>query len=77
MSRYTRRWVEVLSRRNLVPEKWLAGVLASMGARRSAARTALISTRLAEEERELKQYESTDCDGESLDSEEKVGEFCS
>lgn len=70
--RYTRRWLQVLSRRNLVPEKWLAGVIADAGSSRSEARTALIATRLAEEQRELKDYESASYDSDVLDSEEKV-----
>lgn len=67
--RYTRRWLQVLSRRKLVPEKWLAGVIGS----HSAARTGTIVARLAEEQRELERYESMRCDGDGLDSEEKVG----
>lgn len=67
--RYTRRWLQVLSRRNLVPEKWLTGVLASQ----SKARTeAAVVARLTEEQQELKGYETMACDGDSLDSNEKV-----
>ncbi|CAM9281638.1 unnamed protein product [Ectocarpus sp. 8 AP-2014] len=67
--RYTRRWLQVLSRRNLVPEKWLAGVIGS----HSAARTGTIVARFAEEQRELERYESMRCDGDGLDNEEKEG----
>ncbi|CAN0115449.1 unnamed protein product [Ectocarpus sp. 12 AP-2014] len=67
--RYTRRWLQVLSRRNLVPETWLAGIIGS----HSATRTGTIVARLAEEQRELERYESMRCDGDGLDSEEKEG----
>lgn len=66
--RYTRRWLQVLSRRNLVPEKWLAGVLAGQ----SRTRTETIVNRLAEEQRQLKAYESMGYDGDAVDSEETV-----
>lgn len=69
--RYTRRWLQVLSRRNNVPEKWLTGALASS----STARSEAIVARLAEEQRELKEYESMVCDGDGLDSAEKVSTF--
>lgn len=58
----------MLSRRNDVPEKWLAGVLASQ----SSTRTEATVARLAAEQLELKKYESVGCDGNSLDGEEKV-----
>ncbi|CAM9150392.1 unnamed protein product [Scytosiphon promiscuus] len=67
--RYTRRWLQVLSRRNLVPEKWLAGVLAAQ----SRAATGAVVSRLAEEQRQLKEYESAGYDGNALDSEETEG----
>lgn len=62
----------MLSRRNLAPEKWLESVLSRTGSSRSAARTALIATRLADEQRELKGYEAASCNEDQLDSEEKV-----
>lgn len=68
MGRYTRRWVQVLSRRNDVPEKWLAGVLETG----LVGKTALLATRLAEEQRELKKCESMTVYSNSLDDEEKV-----
>lgn len=58
----------MLSRRNNVPEKWLAEVLGSSSTTRTEADVA----RLAQEQRELKEYESVRCDGDGLDSEEKV-----
>lgn len=73
MDRYTRRWLQVLSRRNSVPEKWLAGVLAGS----LAAMTPSVAARLAEEQRELKGFESRSGDGDVLDSEEKVGDLFS
>eukprot|EP00752_Nemacystus_decipiens_P003103 g2874.t1 len=67
--RYTRRWLQVLSRRNNVPEKWLVAILAGS----STTRTEATVARLAQEQRELKEYESMGCDGDNLDSEEKEG----
>lgn len=58
----------MLSRRNLVPEKWLTGVLASQ----SKTRTETMVARLTEEQQELKEYESMGCDNDILDSKEKV-----
>ena len=58
----------MLSRRNNVPEKWLLGVLAA----HSSTRTEATVARLADEQRELKKYETMGCDGNGLDSEEKV-----
>lgn len=68
MGRYTRRWVQVLSRRNEVPEKWLAGVLETG----LVVKTASVATRLAEEQRELKAYESMAVSSNGLDDEEQV-----
>lgn len=62
----------MLSRRNSVPEKWLTGVLAS----RSVTRTEAVVARIAEEQQELKEYESMDCDGDGLDIKEKVMLCC-
>eukprot|EP00903_Cladosiphon_okamuranus_P017573 g16186.t1 len=67
--RYTRRWLEVLSRRNDVPEKWLTGVLNGSSTTRTEANVA----RLAREQRELKEYESMSCDVDGLDDTEKEG----
>lgn len=64
----------MLSRRNLVSEKWLAGIIAKVGPKRPATRTALIMARLAEEREELKRYESMENDGD-IDIEEKVRVF--
>lgn len=69
--RYTRQWLQVLSRRALVPEKWLAGVLASAGSCRGSARAAMIVIRLAEEQAELKSYETLS-GHHGLSSEEQV-----
>lgn len=57
-----------MSRRNGVPEKWLAGILETG----LVAKTALIATRLAEEQGELKGYESMAVSPNGLDDEEKV-----
>lgn len=70
--RYTRRWLQVLSRRSLVPEEWLVGVISGAGSNRTAARTALIATRLKEEQGELQGYESMGFNEDQLDNEEKV-----
>lgn len=71
MGRYTRRWVEVLSRRNGVPEKWLANVLQTG----LVVKTAPVATRLAEEQEELKGYESMAVSPTTLDDEEQVRYF--
>lgn len=66
--RYTRRWLQVLSRRNDVPEKWLTGVLNGSSTTRTEANVA----RLAQEQRELTEYESMGCDVDGLDDKEQV-----
>lgn len=71
--RYTRRWLETLSRRNLVPEKWLKEVLANAFINSPPVeKNASIVSRLEQEQRELEAFESMGCDVESLDDGEKV-----
>lgn len=74
ISRYTRQWSQVLSRRALVPENWLAGVLASTRSPGPTAGTGDTKARLAEEEAELKAYETMSVDA-GLHREEQVTAF--
>lgn len=66
--------MEVLSRRTLVPEKWLAGVLAlgNPASNVPVARTALLSVRLEEEQQELEEYGLTAHGEDHIDIEEEV-----
>lgn len=60
-----------MSRRNGVPEKWLANVLQTG----LVVKTAPVATRLAEEQEELKGYESMAVSPTTLDDEEQVRYF--
>lgn len=67
--------MQALSRRDLVPEKWLVAMLQSVGATLASTRMPMIAGRLIEEQEELKSYETKSHESDDLNSEEKVRRF--